>query len=628
MKKSKKKTIIFIIMGIILLGCIIFMVCSHFSVKKDKKVEEFNGFNFKEVETLEYGFSLNDLVEEEVNCEDACYYLDKELTYEINEETLGVNELNLKIYYDNKTYEHTFKIIVQDTTAPTITLFKSEDSIVKSSGFKAEDYLESVLDNYDNLNIQDVEINSDVNTKKVGNYTVTYKVKDSSGNETSASLIIHVVETKEEVEKNNTNTTNNASTNNNTISNNTNANTEVSSGVKSDLNSVKLNPIKTRHSELDNKVESIISSTTNSNMSNYDKLIAVYDYVKALLSYKQIIIFETEVNKLVYKYHYSYNDALYVYEAYGSLNNKYGVCDDYAALFMVIARRLGFDAYVVNGQAPSQSGGRSGHVWVLIKASGKNYFFDPQIEDYNGTKHNLFGKTESEMKNMYSDYNLNTAVSNLSLFKEQSELKATVTLGGAAYDSASLACYENIGKIISADFFLGETLTITGNVSGVSEYTYELSNNNGTIIKKGSSTSSTFSIDYTPTKEEETKLYLIISATNRPSVRCTIDVKVEDKSRIYNLEYSYFNKKDNSIDVDLHAKGGTSPYTYEVSMIESDNNAATINLTSNDGVTGIATLNINGAETIKFKVLVKDAKNNTYTMNIRYTVSSGLLEDY
>ena len=78
-------------------------------------------------------------------------------------------------------------------------------------------------------------------------------------------------------EKNKESTTNNNNKNNNT-SNNTTCNNNTN--FKTAINRVSLSPLKTRYTDLDEKVASIISSVTNSGISNYEKLQAIYIMLK------------------------------------------------------------------------------------------------------------------------------------------------------------------------------------------------------------------------------------------------------------------------------------------------------------------------------------------------------------
>ena len=513
---KKKKIIIYSIISLLILGAILFILCSHFLVEKEEPI--FNGFTFREVTKLNYGdFNLGDFVEE-VTCEEKCFFGGKELEYKItNVENLGTQKITVNITYQGKSYEETFEVEVIDEITPVITLSSEEIEIEQNSDFNAESYIVSVTDNYDELTIDNVQIESNVNTKEVGDYTVTYTLNDRSKNKTSSSLIVHV--TKKEEDKTNTvnNENKNNSTNNKTdnstsnkTNNNDNKNTSTSSSFKSAINGVSLSPLTTRYPDLDKKIASIISSVTNSSMSNYEKLQAIYNYVKNKLSYEMMILNLNELWALQDTYSYYDYDGMDVMRAYYSLNTGHGVCDNYAALFMILARRIGFDAYVVGGSVNKVGGGTTGHAWVMIKAGGTYYIFDPQIEDSKKTSYDYFGKTDSELPIYH--YNLSSNISKFHYFKENPDLghsfSLDVKVSGDYTDSDTL----NSGSSHSSQFGinLGSSMAIELKPSRTQKYTVEVTSNDTVILNESYDGSSSKVINYTFEKTGIDNLKIIV----------------------------------------------------------------------------------------------------------------------
>ena len=513
---KKKKIIIYSIISLLILGAILFILCSHFLVEKEEPI--FNGFTFREVTKLNYGdFNLGDFVEE-VTCEEKCFFGGKELEYKItNVENLGTQKITVNITYQGKSYEETFEVEVTDEITPVITLSSEEIEIEQNSDFNAESYIVSVTDNYDELTIDNVQIESNVNTKEVGDYTVTYTLNDRSKNKTSSSLIVHV--TKKEEDKTNTgnNENKNNSTNNKTdnstsnkTNNNDNKNTSTSSSFKSAINGVSLSPLTTRYPDLDKKIASIISSVTNSSMSNYEKLQAIYNYVKNKLSYEMMILNLNELWTLQDTYSYYDYDGMDVMRAYYSLNTGHGVCDNYAALFMILARRIGFDAYVVGGSVNKVGGGTTGHAWVMIKAGGTYYIFDPQIEDSKKTSYDYFGKTDSELPIYH--YNLSSNISKFHYFKENPDLghsfSLDVKVSGDYTDSDTL----NSGSSHSSQFGinLGSSMAIELKPSRTQKYTVEVTSNDTVILNESYDGSSSKVINYTFEKTGIDNLKIIV----------------------------------------------------------------------------------------------------------------------
>ena len=499
---KRKKIIIYSVIGLIFLSVIIFILFSHFIIKKELA---FNGFHFKEVTELNYNaYDLSAFVEE-VTCEEKCLFNKEELDYSIsNIETLGTKEITVKITYQGKVYEKTYEVEVIDKLSPVITLSNEEIEILKNSEFDSKAYITEVTDNYNDLTINDVEIESKVNTKEIGDYTVTYTLIDSNNNIGTASLIVHVVEKIEKNEndddtKQETNNPNNKN-DNKTSNNNTNNSNSTNSNFKSVINSVSLSPLTTRYPDLDNEITSIISSVTNSGMSNYELLQAIYNYVKNKLSYGQVPINISDLLGLKETYSYYEWDAYQVLRSYYSLHTVYGVCDNYAALFMILARRIGFNAYVVGGTVNKVGGGTTGHAWVMIKAGGTYYIFDPQIEDSKGTSYDYFGKTDSELPIYH--YTLSTHVNSFKYFKENPNqihhFTVDFNISGVSTGTKSLSSNGSYSAYNSAWFNIGDTVTINFKASLSQNYTLEILKNDQVISSEsydGSSKTITFTFD-------------------------------------------------------------------------------------------------------------------------------------
>ena len=497
---SKKKKIIYISIGLIIIGAIIFILCSHFIL--NKKVEEFNGFTFKEVTKLNYGdIILSDFVKD-ITCEEECTYHGQTLEYSIsNIEDLGKVEVLVSITYQGNTYEQSYEVEVVDELAPIITLTETEMNYVKNSDaiFASEDFIKEVSDNYDEVAVEDVSIESNVNLKKVGDYQITYTLTDTHNNVGTSILIVHVVdeEAKENSDdKKETNSTNNKT--NNTTTNNKNNSSKPSSNFKSTINSVSLSPLKTRYPDLDSEIASIISSVTNSGMSNYEKLQAIYNYVKNKLNYSTPLLNNRDIEGLQETYNFYYTDALQIYNAYFALYTGYGVCDNYAALFMILARRIGFDAYVVGGKVNKVGGGTTSHAWVMIKAGGTYYIFDPQIEDSKKTSYDYFGKTDTELPIYH--YTLSSNISKFYYFKENPKqphtFSATFKVDLEDYDEVTIKDHNS--SYTSSTYEKGKTINITFSTSLKQDYKIEILKNDEVISSEsydGSSKTITLTFD-------------------------------------------------------------------------------------------------------------------------------------
>ena len=143
------------------------------------------------------------------------------------------------------------------------------------------------------------------------------------------------------------------------------------------LNSAPLKPMKTNDPEIDSWVTDTLGKITNKNMSTYQKVKAVYDYIIENFSY-----YATWGMGSMTSYESRYDKHL-VTKASGMLYWQGGVCHDYSALFVVMTRAIGLETYTVSGWVRKKSGGQTGHEWVFIKLNGQYYTFDPQVEQNN-----------------------------------------------------------------------------------------------------------------------------------------------------------------------------------------------------------------------------------------------------
>ena len=91
--------------------------------------------------------------------------------------------------------------------------------------------------------------------------------------------------------------------------------------------------------------------------------------------------------------------------SYDILKGHVGVCTNYSAAFVVLARMIGFDARLQDGYTHMASGGMTGHTWCIINIHGVDYVFDPQVEDNiaagGAIRYLRFCKTYEEVPDKY-----------------------------------------------------------------------------------------------------------------------------------------------------------------------------------------------------------------------------------
>jgi len=141
------------------------------------------------------------------------------------------------------------------------------------------------------------------------------------------------------------------------------------------INAQALNPQITGYEPLDKAVAGKLKELVTDEMSNSQKLLAMYNYILKqgysvyIQNYNEIEKNRIKTSLLSYE---SCEAALHI------LEKSSGVCDNFSALFVAMANALGFETYEMSGQING-----SGHVWAIVRMDGKDYIFDPQAEQVN-----------------------------------------------------------------------------------------------------------------------------------------------------------------------------------------------------------------------------------------------------
>lgn len=144
------------------------------------------------------------------------------------------------------------------------------------------------------------------------------------------------------------------------------------------LNSAKLYPVKTQYEPVDTMIDTLFAKILKGNMTQAQKVRACYDYLAQNCSYR--FGEHPDMSSRLYEFN---EDREAVWLSYSILKDKIGVCDNFSAAFVVMLRRLGFEANLAHGQVGMTSGGYGAHTWVDVVLGGKHYIFDPQVENNN-----------------------------------------------------------------------------------------------------------------------------------------------------------------------------------------------------------------------------------------------------
>ena len=160
------------------------------------------------------------------------------------------------------------------------------------------------------------------------------------------------------------------------------------------LNSQTLHPQKTGYAALDKLLASVLAPYANK--STAEKVKACYAWTIQNIDYSWAGYTKKNSGYDGFKEKYPYNDYEdglqkafpedVIARTYYTMSKHKGVCYDWGAVFAVMMRYIGIDAYVHTGDFKFEeslgfsSTAHGHHGWTEVVLDGKYYIFDPQRE--------------------------------------------------------------------------------------------------------------------------------------------------------------------------------------------------------------------------------------------------------
>lgn len=160
------------------------------------------------------------------------------------------------------------------------------------------------------------------------------------------------------------------------------------------LNSQTLHPQKTGYAALDKLLDSVLAPYANK--STAEKVKACYAWTIQNIDYSWAGYTAKNSGYDGFKEKYPYNDYEdglqkafpedVIARTYYTMSKHKGVCYDWGAVFAVMVRYIGIDAYVHTGDFKFEeslgfsSTAHGHHGWTEVVLNGKYYIFDPQRE--------------------------------------------------------------------------------------------------------------------------------------------------------------------------------------------------------------------------------------------------------
>lgn len=329
--------------------------------------------------------------------------------------------------------------------------------------------------------------------------------------------------------------------------------TNISENVKKLLNGAKLKPLDTGLYKLDNRVSNIISRTAgDSTKTTYEKVRNIYDY---MLYYFEVTpksyVDEDTVYETCSSVDYvSYFDMEVIYRANKALTNNSGSAEDYACALTVLFRKLGLEAYYIEGERKTDTGYKS-HGYTLVVIDGKQYIFDAAHEDELAenadVSYSVFCKTLTELSDEYTKEGIEESMEDFAEFKTLGafSFKASISADNGDFASGSVQYekgYSEDGNASNASgsitIYTDEKLYLSGSVTGSSKNTWKLIAKiydgdmdyiTESVVYSETTYSSSNEVSYSPSRAGNIRL--VYTVTDEHGRTCTISKTVVVKSR-------------------------------------------------------------------------------------------------
>lgn len=255
----------------------------------------------------------------------------------------------------------------------------------------------------------------------------------------------------------------------------TNSDENISDNIKDLINDVKLDETKTGHSKVDDNVNNILKMTTKSDMNTYENVRNIYDYMMYFYDIKSnSFVDEDTVYDFCSNYEFTSSfDMELMYRANKLFETKSGDSKDYACGFTVLLRRLGFEAYYIDGERKTETSYEN-RGYTLVVINGKQYIFDVAAEDElsagSKVEYKVFCKTLDELKDSYSDDGIKESMEKFENFKTLGAFsfnaKISTSSGDSDSGSVSYSGSDNSTSVGDMTIDISDTVYFKGSVSG------------------------------------------------------------------------------------------------------------------------------------------------------------------
>lgn len=117
------------------------------------------------------------------------------------------------------------------------------------------------------------------------------------------------------------------------------------------------------------RAKEVINEVVSDDMTEYEKVLSLYDYIAFNSVYDYYVIYHASDNPTIYH-------SFYLQSILGDNDNiNVAVCDGYSKTYSLLLNMIGIDAYRVTGMAQTGSG-FGAHAWNKVKVNNKWYVCD------------------------------------------------------------------------------------------------------------------------------------------------------------------------------------------------------------------------------------------------------------
>lgn len=322
----------------------------------------------------------------------------------------------------------------------------------------------------------------------------------------------------------------------------TNSDASIGENVKTLINNSSTKPINTGMDSLDSRVKNVLSLTCTKDMTMYEKVRNIYDYMMYYceVTNKSYVDQDTIYEACSSVDYISDFDMEVIYRANKLLANQAGSSMDYACAFTVLLRKLGLEAYYVKGEKNVNSETTS-EGYTIVVLNGQKYIFDVAAEDEiskNATvEYKMFCKTLDELGNTYLPKGIQECMNQFESFATLGKFSLSATFTSGEYSAEGSVNYQKDGNEVEntaeasgdIELYLGETVNITAAIGGSTNNTWkliakvydeEMNFQTEATVYSETSESDANEIVYTPGRVGKIKLLLM--ATDSNGRTCTV----------------------------------------------------------------------------------------------------------